>query len=523
MKTFKHIFSFLALSLLMGLLSCNKEGGELKTQKEVKCVLVNIDSQKSLRLKSSEQDPTPEEELINTLRVYAFVDGELVGHYYQSGTIKTRFLLDMVFAKSEKVTFVHNFNFYVIANEKSLITEEDMPVIDEHLSEEQISNLRFISVDTKQGLPMSCCIKNKVLDIADLRDMSSLDPELTEGHQVYSLLTQSLNFELSKPLGKITFGVRKKSDQMDDVHLKSVTMLARGTRHYNYLMPQTDDFLKTLSARLNDRPIMPEYTTHVVKEASDYEEVATVYCAEVPYGSPVWNIPNNDNSIVIRVEYSIGEGTELRTNYIYLPAVHRNEWIQIRCTIGTEGTISLSYSVKDWEDNEVNDDEYIVFDYPTHTYLLPDLPTEANPSPDPDPVGGQPVNPVMSISKPFSCYFQLLNPVGQKWSPTIIKVEGASSTNYSIRVYLVSGSETVEITDDDQLYEYNEDKNTYYRIDICPKDSRTIGAKVYFGITSEISGFGHAEYLLINGSQSELFWPLAGGTDPNKLIITQVE
>ena len=61
------------------------------------------------------------------------------------------------------------------------------------------------------------------------------------------------------------------------------------------------------------------------------------------------------------------------------------------------------------------------------------------------------------------------------------------------------------------------------KIDISPKESRTIGAKVYFGITSEISGFGHAEYLLINGSQSELFWPLAGGTDPNRLIITQVE
>ena len=39
---------------------------------------------------------------------------------------------------------------------------------------------------------------------------------------------------------------------------------------------------------------------------------------------------------------------------------------------------------------------------------------------------------------------------------------------------------------------------------------------------------GYTEYLLINGSQSELYWPSdgvehSGGTDPNVLIITQIE
>ena len=507
----------------MGLLSCNKEGVDGNIQKEIKCVLIDIAAPIPVKSQAEQRNLTDLEQQINTLRIYAFCGGKPVAHYYQDNQVKTRFLLDMLVDKSEGASSVNSFNFYVIANEAALKMEEDMPVIDEHLTEEQISNLRFISIDTSKGLPMSCCIMNMMLDFAEIRDMSTLAPELTEGHEIYSLLKQSLSFDLSKPLGKISFNLKKKAAQMDDIYVKSVTMLARGTRHYNYLMPQTEDFLKTLSPRLNDRPIMPEYTTYVVKESSDYEEIATVYCAEVPYGSAVWNIPNNDDSIVIRVEYSIGEGSELRTNYIYLPAVHRNEWIQIKCTIGTEGTISLSYSVKDWNDNEINDDEYIVFDYPTHTYLLPDLPTEDNPSPDPDPSGGQPVNPVMSISKPFSCYFQLLNPVGQKWSPTIIKAEGATSTDYLIRVYLISGNETVEKTVVNHLYDYNEDKNIYYRIDISPKESRTVGAKVYFGITSEISGFGHAEYLLINGSQSELFWPLAGGTDPNKLIITQVE
>ena len=56
-----------------------------------------------------------------------------------------------------------------------------------------------------------------------------------------------------------------------------------------------------------------------------------------------------------------------------------------------------------------------------------------------------------------------------------------------------------------------------------PLESKNTGAKVHLGITADIQGFGHAEYLLINGSQAENFWPDEGGKDPNVLIITQVE
>ena len=75
----------------------------------------------------------------------------------------------------------------------------------------------------------------------------------------------------------------------------------------------------------------------------------------------------------------------------------------------------------------------------------------------------------------------------------------------------------------DGSYGINEGNNQYFRIEVHPLNAQNVGSKVYFGVTAEIQGFGHSEYLLINGVQSELFWPEEGGADPNALIITQID
>ena len=192
--------------------------------------------------------------------------------------------------------------------------------------------------------------------------------------------------------------------------------------------------------------------------------------------------------------------------------------------------IRLEYKVKDWE-LASDDDEYIVFDYPTHTYILPSLPVEGEPVPDFTDTHGKAIEPVMSPAKPFNGYFQILHPAGQKWRPTIIRIrEGndAVSTDFDITVYNVASDGTETPAEDDNGYGINPAGNTYFRICVTPKAQNTVGARVYLGITTDLQGFGYTEYLLINGSQSELYWPStgaehSGGTDPNVLIITQIE
>ena len=515
----------------MGLLSCSKEeGGESRVTRVEGCVQmsINVPSLPVMKSSSGTDEGTVEERAIHSLRVYAFIGGQRVGYSYQTFSIKTHFLMKVDVELSEVQPPVQTVNFYIVANEAAMVMEQDMPQIGPELTEEQLKGLRFIAIAPNEGLPL-CCMESRQINIMEYGDMSTLSPEIAAGHEGDLLIKQKQTFNLTRSVGKLTLSVKKSKETIPDVYIKSVTMLARGTRHYNYLMPQSEDFLKTLSPRVNDRAILAEGTTYTVT-STEFEEVASAYCSENPYGSPAWNIPNSDNSVVLHAQYSMGEGTELRNAYIYLPKIERNQWININCVARGEGTIAVDYKVKDWE-LASEDEDYVVFDYPTHSYILPGLPTMDEPLPDFTDNFGNPIEPVTSVAKPFSGYFQILHPEGQKWYPTIVKVQagnGAVAGDFEIKVYNIASDGTETPATDNSGYGLNPETNTYFRICVRPKNQNTVGAQIYLGITTELQGFGYTEYLLINGSQSELYWPsngggYSGGTDPNVLIITQIE
>ena len=523
-------------AVLASAVSCINEKTDIEPQqRKMATVLMKLNvNSHDLPAAKSTIDPTEAEKVINSLRIYAFTDGRNVGHYYQGSSANTDILMDISMINVNSTTGKQNIKFYIVANEASMVVEETMPKFDENTTEKELNDYRFIAMNEAEGLPMFCC-DTVMLNMRSFRSMSSIwNGEIITGHEGHQVISRTLSFDLKRPLGKISFMAAKMSSSTPDAQIKSVTLLASGTRNYNYLMPQDIDLLKSLSPSPNERPLFHSSTPYTVTaiEASGHEEIATLYSPEIPYGSEEWNIPNSDKSAVLRVEYSMGIGQEIRTSFIYLPPIIRNEWVQVKCTFSGQGQIIVRYTVKDWNlvigsdaDND-GEEDYIIFDYPTHTYILPSVPTAENPSPDPDPDGGPAVMPYMSLIKPFSGYFQILYPEGQTWSPTIIRLENtdADVSDYRINVYEVDryGQET-DISNQNHLYGLNNGPDTYFRIEVMPLESKNTGAKVHLGITADIQGFGHAEYLLINGSQAENFWPDEGGKDPNVLIITQVE
>lgn len=472
---------------------------------------------------------TEEERVISTMRVFAFSKGRSVGYYYQDAPILQDFLMDIDMYGIDPETRMQTISFYIVVNEEAMVMEEDMPELGKGMTEKQLNDLRFIALNHTGTVPMFYADTVMVNTSATI-PVSSLESDVdTQGHEEHQVLARKLSFILKRPFGKVTFAAAKLSSNTPDVYVNEVSLLARGTRHYNYLMPQSEQTLKSIDHRLNDRPLMEENRTAVITRLSTdgFETLSESYCFEVPYGSSgpqEWNVPNSDNSPVIKVVYSVGLGEALRTIFIYLPPINRNDWIQVNCTISGEGQIIVNYSVKDWDyemtdDNGDGEEDYIVFDYPTHTYFLPAMPTAENPEPDPD--GSVKVLPQMSVSKPFVCYFQMLYPEGQTWKPTIISSDVAAS-DFDISVYMNDSDEAVAV-DGEGGYGLNTEKSSYYRIEVMPLNAGNVGASLRLGITSEIQGFGHSEYLLINGSQAELFWPSEGGSDPNALTITQIE
>jgi hypothetical protein len=513
----------LVLLVSISSVSCSKSSLSDTLPRKYSTVLLKVSSgqQETVKAALSEQ----EESQLHSLRIYAFSKGRLAGYHYQPSSVDKDFLFDIEMVGVDQETGKVVVDFYIVANEASMVLEPGAPALSEASSEDDLRSFRFQALNTHYGLPLFYA-DTVILNTKDFRTAESLAEEGVDisGHEGHEVLTRALSFELKRAIGKINVSARRFSESTRDVYINRCDYLACGTRQYNYLMPQSPDFLQTLSPLLNDMPLMDEGVTQVVTQTS-YEQIGQIYCPEVPFGSAQWDVPSTGNAPILHLEYSVGEGEMLRNTYIYLPPIERNQFVDVQCSISGEGQLKVNYEVRDWDyemedEDEDGQEDFIVFDYPTHTYLLPSLPTPENPSPNPN--GAVKLTPQMSVDEPFVCYFQMLYPEGQKWKPTIVSSD-VPVHDYKIKVFL-NNLDTEQLPDESGSYGLSPNASTYFRLEVHPLKAENVGATLQFGITSDIQGFDYAEYLLINGSMSELFWPAeTGGTDPSSLTIKQIE
>ena len=204
-------------------------------------------------------------------------------------------------------------------------------------------------------------------------------------------------------------------------------------------------------------------------------------------------------------------GGELRTGFVYMPQIRRNTHYKVCILISAEGQLIINYEVLQWEDNEVSD---IHFDYPTHSYMRESIPTT-----DADLQMKPSKSAQMSDAKPFEGYFQMTYPVNDSWTPTLM---GPLAGNCQVKVYEIDRLTQTEVTDDQWPIEASE---KWYKIVVTPDPMKVDeGEEVKLAITYKATGFETIEYLLINGSYQEYYWPYSGSSmqDANYVIITKV-
>lgn len=99
-------------------------------------------------------------------------------------------------------------------------------------------------------------------------------------------------------------------------------------------------------------------------------------------------------------------------------------------------------------------------------------------------------------------------PFNEKWRPMILD---ELSDKVTVKVY--RGLQEVSVPVD-------ADPENWYRITVTPGETLQAGDKVNLAIIYSPSGSttGEYEYLLINGSQDNYYWP--GSTDANSVTIT---
>lgn len=446
--------------------------------------------------------PTADESAINSLRIYAFY-GERLAGYAQRGTVVEGdpFYMDLELPAEG----IHDVNFYVVANEAQMAYQNNVVALSEKMTRTQLEAIRFTGLTSAEALPMYC-IQKEEINVSEIR----AEANTSAGHEGHFILAKKVKFNLSRSLAKISLYAAKAEGASVTPQILDAKILAAGTRVYSYLFPQTSEILDAVAARPNDRTILTsavDVNAEVLKgsgqakDASNYDLViADTYLPEV-----------DSEDVVLRVEYAMSAGGEIRTGFVYMPQIKRNTHYKVCILISAEGQLIINYEVLEWEDNEISD---IYFDYPTHSYLREGIPATE------DDLATRPSQPArMSEAKPFEGYFQMSYPLNDSWTPTLM---GPHAGNCAVTVYEIDGLTQKEITED-QWPIAASDK--WYNVVVTPDPMKVdAGDEVKLAITYRAAGFEMIEYMLINGSYQEYYWPYAGGSqqDANYVIITMV-
>lgn len=505
---FRNTIYIAALLAALLLPSCSKESAPDRGEE------LNVLLQMSVGTKAVDETDGALDEAeakINSLRVFAFVDGEAAGHFYTADASSLantdgsgmNFLMDikMYSLGSREV------DFYVVANEASML-ENNAPVsvLSESTTEAQLARLSFTGIQPAAGLPMYFKGSRTIDFSSDAAD----NPQTQPGHEGHILLADKLEFELSRPMGKI--GVFAAKPEGEDGTLRVTGLSVTRSRFVNFLMPPADleaAYGSVGSAAVRELAVVEGEVTATVAsgdtDASHYTPVqAEVYYPfENPWGSDAWNMPGDSRGNILTIEYQYDGDAQPRSGTVYLPPIERNHYYMVCCQLSNSGKIIVNYTVSDWDDSEPYELEFAApqYEYPTQVY-----PAAAAPYPAPEVYYNGDRN---SPEGTFSVNFRISGPVGQIWQPTLLN---ATEADYEITVMQNNSPVTAP-------YEASADP---YTITIRPLRQDNVGKTLEFAIsyTPQWDPAGTSLLLINNGS-----WPSPEGTvnPEHKIVIKQIE
>ena len=449
--------------------------------------------------------PDASESAINTLHVYAFHDNRPAGYLQRAATEAGEpFLMDLELPTGSDVPV----DFYLIANGASMMDHNDPMTLSENLTRSQLEALKYTGLAAGADLPLYAHETKNL-------NTEAYQKNMYEDHEGHLLLSDKVSFRLYRSLAKLSVYGARPASASSSPEILSVTMLAAGTREFSYLFPQEDEsVLEAVNSRANDRVLLAEENKVVLgvlsgdgSKAEHYTAVTqiTTYLPEVPVGGTAegWAVQTSDRQVALKVRYVLKSGGTIKTAFIYMPPIERNTHYKVCILVKEEeeGSIYVTYDVADWNVHEMED---YVFTYPLHSYLLEQISSGS------DPV--KPTSPAqMSYDSPFEGYFQMQAPANDSWIPT---ATGNFASDIDIKVYEYQGGEV-----DPDTWPI-EASSKWYRIVVKPHADFPVGQTADLAITYQSPLMTTSEFLLINGSSGNYYWP--GSSDENLVTITMV-
>lgn len=507
MQTIHYIYKNLVLLTIATIVcaSCQQEADEWMPTRE-KSVTLELSV---LLTDLTRAIPTNTERSINSLHVYAFYGNKQAGYIHREATAADApFYMDLELPEHG----LHKVDFYIIANEAEMVSPNNSINLTAEMTPTELEAIHFTGLHTGTSLPMYAKHTAEI-------DVDAITSNTATSHEGHFLLTQKITFKLERPIAKLSVYAAKSTGTESNPQIHKIELLSGGTRQYNYLYPKSDEVLQGIPPRANNRELLGT-TVIISKEVTKDTEEATStanynevvlgqYLLEVPYGATAWDNPSsNEQAAILRVEYALGEGMEIRNAYIHLPKLQRNHHIKVCILINAEGQMIVNYDVADWDDYAMPD---YSFDYPTHSYLRASIPMSQEETATKPTTAAQ-----MRENMPFKGYFQMTLPSNDAWTPTLL---GLNGSNCEIRVF--EGNTNTEIKTEAFPIPASD---KWYRIEVWPLEGgkMPVGKEVNLAISYTATGLTESEFLLINGSNQEYYWPYSGTSeqDANYVIIT---
>lgn len=496
-----------ALAIFAAVLATGCFFEKMDMPKDLQNVLIQINvSADGMQTKAT---PAESEKTINDLHIYAFHGDDLAGYMLIEESSDEPILMDMILPVGASVPV----DFFLIANPGSMELETNPVTLSETMTKAELRSIGYTGL-LGDALPLYC----ETTENLNTTIYEDHPKGTASGHETHlpivdeDLQVQQVNFKLSRPLAKLSVYGAKPVGSTIEPQILSVSIPAQGTRDYNYLFPQTDDVLNSIASRVNDRLLLsgkvsvPELTGDGTA-AGHYGSLVTAptYLSEVAVGgTPAeWMTQVDERQLALKVEYVLNPEGAVKTAFVYMPRIERNTHYKVCILVSeeNEGKINIAYEVADWEEHVMPD---YTFTYPTHSYLRSHVPTSSDDTDSPAYAAE------MSLTSPFEGYFQMTAPENDEWQPTLV---GNHASDAEIEVYdYETGDKVVERP--------IKASSKWYKIVVVPHNDLAAGNTVNLAITYQPELVTASEYLLINGSSGNFYWP--DSSDANYVTITMV-
>ena len=367
MKTIGNIIknSLLVFFVWVMVTSCIFE--KMNNSDKLQSVFIQVNVNADEMTKSTPALEAGAETAIKSLRIYAFYNGELSGHFLRESISTDPIIMDLLLPYSG----THNVDFYVIANEAAIDAATGSPAIGKGTTQEQLKAICMKGIDnpSTNGLPM---FYNEVVGI----NVDNIKTPTDDLHEEHYWLVQQLDVDLVRPVSKIGVYVAEVEQgsavyettspklTITDVQISNV--IARGYLFdINTAANYTSDFTSNTDVQIVN--VIGEQNGNAISNSDNYTEVVSPrYFFENGSGGNDWRSGTVESStdfsqvaggaMLVKIGYSFDSGATSQYVYVKMPEIERNVFYKVMCRFSPVGGHQETLiSINEWN-------------YSTHTY-----------------------------------------------------------------------------------------------------------------------------------------------------------